>query len=141
MPLPDCHSHIELAKWVFGMLMALTVLEIAGAKQMTAAGLNVVCFHLPRGPGWGRGHRQTHSYSRGQKARAYPFHFCCSFLPPFRQCRTFMMLAPRITCWLHRPPSKWNFVTRQLASSTMGTGGLNRKGQARAAPECPYLPV
>ena len=51
------------------------------------------------------------------------------------------MLVPRITCWIRRSSSKLNLTTRQLALPTMGTGGLNCKGQARAAPKCPYLPV
>src|SRR6266436_2856662 len=47
MSFTDRHGHIELAKWMFGMLMPVTVAEITLAKQMTAAGLNVVGFHPP----------------------------------------------------------------------------------------------
>src|SRR5712664_1463008 len=79
MPLPDGHSHIELAKWVFGMLMAMTVLEIAGTKQVTAAGLNVVCFHPPRGPGWGRRHQKARGRSQAKNADVCQFHARHSF--------------------------------------------------------------
>jgi hypothetical protein len=48
MTFPDGHRHIELAKWVFGMLMAVPVAEIAGAKEMTTACFHVVGFHPPR---------------------------------------------------------------------------------------------
>jgi hypothetical protein len=54
MSLTHRHGHIELAKWVFGMLMPVTVAEITLAKQMATAGFHVVGFHPPRRFAWRR---------------------------------------------------------------------------------------
>ena len=61
MSLADSHGHIELTKWMFGMLMPVTIAEVTLAKQMATAGFRVVGFHPPRRFPWCRGQRDRQS--------------------------------------------------------------------------------